>query len=349
MPTLARPEHLARAANRCRQSKRPQDPVDLDFTMDESNIPEGFLRADIETRGKRHLIFATEEQLTLLSKAKRWYVDGTFKLCRPPFTQLFTINAFVRQDDHAKQVPLLFVLMSSKRKHDYKKVLKKVLRMLPTTPSVEQVTADFETAVWGAFRKVLPEVQLLGCAFHWNQALWRKVQELGLQTAYMRDRATNGYIRRLMALPFLPHETIAATLDNLKPEAITEPLQQLVSYIEENWIRSTVWPPKCWSVFMQSIRTNNDIEGWHHGLNRRAAGRCGLPLYMFVALLHKEARLVSLQIRLVSERKLKRMQRSTYREVQRRLFELWEAFNKKEKSLRQLLKGCANINRPVMH
>ena len=110
-------------------------------------------------------------KLTLLSKAKRWYVDGTFKLCRPPFTQLFTINAFVRQDDHAKQVPLLFVLMSSKRKHDYKKVLKKVLRMLPTTPSVEQVTADFESAVWGAFRKVLPEVQLLGCAFHWNQAL----------------------------------------------------------------------------------------------------------------------------------------------------------------------------------
>ena len=71
-----------------------------------------------------------------------------------------------------------------------------------------------------------------------------------------------------------------------------------------NWIRSTVWPPKCWSVFMQSIRTNNDIEGWHHSLNRRAAGRCGLPLYKFVALLHKEVGLVSVQIRLVSERKL---------------------------------------------
>ena len=100
MPTLARPEYLARAANRCRQSKRPQDPVDLDLTMDESSIPGEFLRADIETRGKRHLIFATEEQLTLLRKAKRWYVDETF----------------VCQDDHAKQVPLLFELMSSKRK-----------------------------------------------------------------------------------------------------------------------------------------------------------------------------------------------------------------------------------------
>ena len=190
---------------------------------------------------------------------------------------------------------------------------------------------------------------VVGVCLPLEPALWRKVQELGLQTAYMRDRATNGYIRRLMELPFLPHETIVATFDSLNPEAKTEPLQQFVSYIEENWIRSTVWPPKCWSVFMQSIRTNNDIEGWHHSLNRRAAGRCGLPLYMFVALLHKEARLASLQIRLVSELKLKRMQRSTYREVQRRLFELWEAFNKKEKSLRQLLKGCANINSPVMH
>ena len=78
---------------------------------------------------------------------------------------------------------------------------------------------------------------------------------------------------------------------------------------------------------MQSVRTNNDIEGWHRSLNRRVAGRYGLPLYMFVALLHKEARLMLLQIRLVSERKLKQMHRSTYCEVQRRLFELWEAFN----------------------
>ena len=115
--------------------------------MDESIILKGFLRVDIETLEKRHLIFATEEQLKLLSKAKRWYVDGTFKLCRPPFTQLFTINAFVYQDDHAKPVLLLFVLMSSKRKLDYKKVLKKVLRILPTTPNVEQVTAAFRRRI----------------------------------------------------------------------------------------------------------------------------------------------------------------------------------------------------------
>ena len=65
---------------------------------------------------------------------------------------------------------------------------------------------------------------------------------------------------------------MAETIKPEKPVAKMEPLQKFVSYIEENWICSTVWPPKCWSVFMQSIRTNNDIEGWHHTLNRRAAG-----------------------------------------------------------------------------
>lgn len=99
---------------------------------------------------------------------------------------------------------------------------------------------------------------------------------------------------------------------------------------------------------MQSVRTNNDLEGWHHSLNRRAAGHCSLPFYLLVSLLYKQAHVVSLQIRVVSERKLKRIQRATYRQLQSRLFELWEAFNKKEKSLKQLLKGCANINKPVI-
>ena len=46
--------------------------------------------------------------------------------------------------------------------------------------------------------------------------------------------------------------------------------------------------------------------------------------------------ILSLATNSSSLRKLKRMQRSTYREVQRPLFEVWEAFKKKEKSLKQL-------------
>ena len=80
------------------------------------------MKADLSVHGRRHIIFATDDQLLHLSKAKTWYIDGTFKLVCHLFKQLLTINAFVRKDNHAKQVPLVFVLMSGKKKKDYCKV-----------------------------------------------------------------------------------------------------------------------------------------------------------------------------------------------------------------------------------
>jgi hypothetical protein len=40
--------------------------------------------------------------------------------------------------------------------------------------------------------------------------------------------------------------------------------------IEDTWMTSTVWTVPTWSVFNQSIRTNNDVEGLLHKLNRKA-------------------------------------------------------------------------------
>lgn len=103
--TLPKPLHVARQANRLRQKLRPEDPTDLDFELEEEHIPDHFFRKDVQVRERRHLIFATDEQLRQLGKAKSWYIDGTFKLCRLPFSQLLSINAFVRRRTAPNKYP----------------------------------------------------------------------------------------------------------------------------------------------------------------------------------------------------------------------------------------------------
>ncbi|CAH3133416.1 unnamed protein product [Pocillopora meandrina] len=116
---------------------------------------------------------------------------------------------------------------------------------------------------------------------------------------------------------------------------------------KENWITGTMWPQSCWSLFMLPIRTNNDIEAWHHGLNSRANNRVHLPFYLLVELLLQKARLVSIQIRLVSDGKLSRIQRKKYRLLQSKIFKHWEDFNGNEISARRLLKLCSYLNGPA--
>ena len=121
-PALPKPAHIARAANRFWQKLRPKDPREIDFELEEGSIPPGFSRADVKVKERRHLIFAKQEQFDILAHAKCWYADGTFKLVCHLFKQLVTINAFVRSGESAKQVPLVFILMSNKKGKDYKKV-----------------------------------------------------------------------------------------------------------------------------------------------------------------------------------------------------------------------------------
>ena len=138
-----------------------------------------------------------------------------------------------------------------------------------------------------------------------------QIQELGLQQQYIyiytSDKGTYIYLRKIMALAFLPELEITPMFEILRQEASTAPLQRFVEYVADIWIYGNTWPPSSWSIFMMAVRTNNDIEGWHHALNSRAAGRWHMPFYLLIDLLHREAKLYALQIRLVSEKKLKRI------------------------------------------
>ena len=108
----------------------------------------------------RHLVFATDQQMRLLQKAKRLYLDATFKVVKAPFTQLFSIHCFIRHGDSMKQVPLAYFLMSGKSKEDYKAVLQAAVECAGQT-QVAEVVMDFEAAIWHGVKVVFPEILLL--------------------------------------------------------------------------------------------------------------------------------------------------------------------------------------------
>ncbi|XP_041350870.1 uncharacterized protein LOC121369860 [Gigantopelta aegis] len=192
---------------------------------------------------------------------------------------------------------------------------------------------------------VMPTVEVKGCAFHFTQAVYQHIQQVGLQQAYQTNDGTFKLLMKVMAVCFIPGNHIPALFRQLQMEATTVSLKALFEYVGNTWITSAVWPPSSWSVYGLSIRTNNDVEGWHNRLNKR--GRPHMPFYMLITLLFKEARLVPLQVRLVSESKLQRHQETKYRDLQKKIFKYWGEYVEGSRSALQLLRSCSKLNGPV--
>ncbi|XP_021363128.1 uncharacterized protein LOC110456619 [Mizuhopecten yessoensis] len=212
---LPRPDYLARAANRLHQNLRPRDPKDLDFEID-----HGFLRCpeliigDVHVDNQRHILFATEQQLSLLRQSRRWYLDGTFEVRKDPFKQPCSVHAFLQKDDSCKQVPLAFTLMSSRRTQDYEAVFRKLKECLGGQPAVQGFVMDFESACWPVVMTVFTGAELKECSFHWAQAVLRKVGSLGLRPTYDQRQGWHHRLNGIAVQANLPFYILVPLLLN---------------------------------------------------------------------------------------------------------------------------------------
>lgn len=132
------------------------------------------------------------------------------------------------------------------------------------------IVTDFEAAVIEATRQQFPQARQVGCFFHFGQAIWRKVQDLGLAARYKSDVELQLHIKSHIALAFLPTVDVTSFSQNLHTKFLSDP--QVVDfhhYFKSTWLDG-LFPILLWNQYnVDSIRrTNNAVESWHARFNR---------------------------------------------------------------------------------
>lgn len=173
-----------------------------------------------------------------------------------------------------------------------------------------------------------------------------QVKELGFSHAYKNNTVIHDYVRELMALPNLPAEHIAGSFDWLKsqcPETDNPAaLEKLLRYFDRNWINNNTSPPSSWSNYKRTVRTNNDVEGWHQGLN--GSTPIAHPnMYFLLFLLGVETARLPLQIRMVCQQQVIRRCRKETILKNQRLNKLWEEYDSKDITTSAFLRACGKL------
>lgn len=195
---LPRIESVARATNRAKESIRPKNPAHLFFILEleKLSLPGPFFISDLYI-GNRNAIGS--------SKAGKYLVHGrNFWDYWRPIYPLYSIDAFVKKLGEIKQVPLLNICMSKRRGADYSAIFYFLIDWLGGLDSIkaECLVMDYEKTVLRAVLDNFRKSKIRGCAFHWSQAIYRKILKLGLENNY-KDR--NSDISEILWLVFHLH------------------------------------------------------------------------------------------------------------------------------------------------
>ncbi|CAF3931867.1 unnamed protein product [Rotaria sp. Silwood1] len=178
---------------------------------------EQYLLADCYSPAfDRVLIYSSNRQLQILFDSEIIFCDGTFASSPPQFKQIYTIHAIYEEESF----PCIFAMCTHKNNETYDAILGK-LKSAATqmnknfTPSL--IMSDYESGFVEVIKQIYSNntTRHVGCYFHTCQAIYRKVQEIGLQVPYNSTVWVRTVVRSLMALPLLYQHLVNDQFDQI--------------------------------------------------------------------------------------------------------------------------------------
>lgn len=153
------------------------------------------------------------------------------------------------------------------------------------------IIIDYEKAMRKALKNVLSSIDssmcILGCWFHFCQALRRKVAQMSeLFLKINSDEKYKDIFRRFQCLPLLPLEHINNTFRDLCKEALILDrilFAPFVNYFNREWMN--IVTPKHFCVYKSDKRTTGDAESFNGKMNQLFKAHPGF--YLFCETLQK--------------------------------------------------------------
>ncbi|CAF4501536.1 unnamed protein product [Rotaria socialis] len=187
-----------------RRQLRPVLPSSSSFEIPDSYqvtlTKEIFLFSDtLVGRRKRMLLFGSITQLEMLFDCTTIFMDGAFSCTPPFFDQVFTIHALKFETSF----PCVFGILPDRKRITYQelfKILKDFAISINRKFEPTRILSDFESGLISAIANEFSAAVHNGCFFHYTQAIFRRIQALGLTTLYFQNSEIRSCCRKLMAL-----------------------------------------------------------------------------------------------------------------------------------------------------
>ncbi|KAF7987939.1 hypothetical protein HCN44_003802, partial [Aphidius gifuensis] len=232
------------------------------------------------------LFFAHKSALNRLNNAKELFFDGNFKIVPTHPQSMQTWNILMREHgaENTETSLVGFAWCTNANHGTYCRILNYLKEQAPRLESnLETIHTDFEQAAILAFHYVFPYVRIIGCWFHFSQAItnhWddceliEKLTKEQIELEIVPKRAPREILYLCRNIPLLPPEKIEIglkILSNLIDKYIVSwpALGSFRDYVIHQWAGKA----HLLSCFGNSTRTNNNSETFNRSLLRRIGGK----------------------------------------------------------------------------
>ena len=163
--------------------------------------------------------------------------------------------------------PVLWAILSSKEEECYYQAFKIIKDIVSCSGSLNwnlaSASLDFEAGLINGFKKVFTDSRLIGCLFHFKQALYREAQIQGLTTAKLKEQS-QVLISALGSLSWKGDlDSVVEALSEIEAKYNCTEHSKLVSYYKNSWLPRLQDGLIDYSSIEDEYRANSVLESYN--------------------------------------------------------------------------------------